>query len=116
VGGAFEIWDKQMTAKVHSFVPLFNRMAIFSTGSDTYHGNPDVVAHPSGDPRLSIALYYYTATWDDTRVAHMTLFKARPGSADRKTDYKAMAYQAAQEILPPILFRNLLAAVRRGRG
>ncbi|HSF95957.1 MAG TPA: 2OG-Fe(II) oxygenase, partial [Thermohalobaculum sp.] len=69
-GGSFEIWDKQMAAKLHSFIPLFNRMVIFSTGSDTYHGNPEVVAHPSDESRLSIALYYYTATWDDTRVGH----------------------------------------------
>ncbi len=82
-GGSFEIWDREMSTKVASFVPLFNRMCCFSTGSDTFHGNPEPVNHPGGEPRMSIALYYYTATWDDTRKAHSTLFRPRPGTADQ---------------------------------
>ena len=60
-GGLFEIWDKNMTGKVADFVPIFNRMVVFSTGSDTFHGNPTKVNHPEGRSRFSIALYYYTA-------------------------------------------------------
>lgn len=105
-GGSFEVWDKEMTGKVASFVPIFNRMCCFSTGSDTFHGNPETVANPNGDPRLSIALYYYTATWDDTRKAHTTLFKPRPGSKD-KEDKQVARRQLVQDILPPAVYRKV---------
>ena len=111
-GGSFEIWDREMRGKVASFVPTYNRMVCFSTGSDTFHGNPEPVNHPGGEPRQSIALYYYTATWDASRKAHSTIFKPRPGSAD-ETD-RLMARRAmVQDILPPALYRRVAGKLRR---
>jgi Rps23 Pro-64 3,4-dihydroxylase Tpa1-like proline 4-hydroxylase len=111
-GGSFEVWDRDMTRKEASFVPVYNRMVCFSTGSDTFHGNPEPVNHPEGEPRLSIALYYYTATWDESRKAHTTLFKPRPGTADEAD--RVMARRAAlQEVLPPALFRRVAGPLRR---
>lgn len=106
-GGSFEIWDKQMTTKMASFVPTQNRMVCFSTGSDTFHGNPEPVNHPDGIPRQSIALYYYTATWDDSRREHSTLFKPRPGSSDT-SEARARRHAVLQESLPPVLYRPLI--------
>lgn len=111
-GGSFEIWDKQMTRKEASFVPLYNRMVCFSTGSDTFHGNPAPVNHPGGEPRLSIALYYYTATWDASRKAHTTLFKPRPGSAD-EADRLVARHALLSDILPPVLYRRLAGPLAR---
>lgn len=105
-GGSFEIWDKAMTTQEKSFVPLFNRMVCFSTGSDTFHGNPEPVNHPDGEPRLSIALYYYTATWDPSRKAHTTLFRPRPGTSDRR-DGKMARKAFAQNVLPPVIYRRV---------
>jgi hypothetical protein len=84
-GGAFEIWTDDMATRVASFPPIMNRMCCFSTSTTSMHGNPEPIAHPNGEPRLSIALYYYTATWSESHVAHSTLFRQRPGSADRAT-------------------------------
>lgn len=111
-GGSFEIWDKAMTQKLESFVPLFNRMVCFSTGSDTFHGNPETVANPNGDPRLSIAMYYYTATWDDSRVSHSTLFKPRPGSQDQRDSAEARR-KIIRDILPPLIYRRIAGKLRR---
>lgn len=105
-GGSFEIWDKQMTKKEASFVPLYNRMVCFSTGSDTFHGNPEPVNHPAGEPRQSIALYYYTATWDASRKSHTTIFKPRPGSVD-ETDRLVARRALMEDILPPVLYRKV---------
>ncbi len=105
-GGSFEVWDKQMENKVDSFVPVFNRMCCFSTGSDTFHGNPETVANPNGDPRLSIALYYYTATWDETRKSHTTLFKPRPGTADQ-ADKRIARRAKIQDVVPPFIYRRI---------
>ncbi len=111
-GGSFEIWDKAMTRKEASFTPLYNRMVCFSTGSDTFHGNPEPVNHPQGEPRLSIALYYYTATWDDSRKAHTTLFKPRPGTVDQ-TDRLVARRALVQDIVPPIIYRRIAGPLRR---
>ena len=111
-GGSFEIWDKQMTRKEASFTPLFNRMVCFSTASDTFHGNPAVVNHPNGEPRLSIALYYHTATWDASRKAHSTLFKPRPGTLD-ETDRLEMRRAFMENVLPPFIYRRVAGKLRR---
>jgi Rps23 Pro-64 3,4-dihydroxylase Tpa1-like proline 4-hydroxylase len=111
-GGSFELWDKEMKHKVASFVPTFNRMVCFSTTSDSWHGNPEKVNHPAGTPRQSIALYYYTATWDATRKGHTTLFKPRPGTADQK-DRQTARYELVNDIMPPIVARQMARVMRR---
>lgn len=111
-GGCFEIWDKEMTRQIRKFTPTYNRMVCFSTGSDTFHGNPEPVNHPNGEARQSIALYYYTATWDDTRKEHTTLFKPRPGSKDQAD--RVIARRAfMQDILPPALYRRIAGKLHR---
>lgn len=111
-GGSFELWDKEMTRKVSSFVPTFNRMVCFSTTSDSWHGNPEKVNHPAGVPRQSIALYYYTATWDATRKGHTTLFRPRPGTAD-KADRETARRELVQDLLPPLVYRKMMGVMRR---
>lgn len=105
-GGSFEVWSNDMTEKVASFVPLFNRMCCFNTGSTTWHGNPEPVKHPEGYPRMSIALYYYTATWGPHRKAHTTIFKPRPGTVD-KEDKISARHRVLQDILPPVIYRKI---------
>ena len=111
-GGSFEIWENDMSAKVKSFVPLFNRMCCFSTGSNTFHGNPEKVNHPNGEPRQSIALYYYTATWDPSRKSHSTIFKPRPGTVDQE-DRKSRRQAALENWLPPVVYRKVYPRLAR---
>ncbi|MFC3529722.1 2OG-Fe(II) oxygenase [Paracoccus mangrovi] len=111
-GGSFEIWNNDMTQMVESFVPRFNRMVCFNTGSSTWHGNPTPVNHPEGRPRMSLALYYYTATWDGTKRSHTTLFKPRPGSIDQ-ADHETRRNEILQDIVPPIMYRRLIGPLRR---
>lgn len=111
-GGSFEIWNTDMSAMVKSFVPLFNRMVCFNTGSDTWHGNPSTVAHPDGRPRMSLALYYYTATWHEGRKSHSTLFKPRPGTADQ-ADIETRRLERLENVLPPVVFRRVVGPLRK---
>ena len=64
-------------------------------------------------PRQSIALYYYTATWDSTRAEHGTLFKPRPGSEDHRAGPRSKIDNIAKEVLPPAVYRNSLRVIRR---
>ena len=68
--------------------------------------------HPEGVPRQSIALYYYTATWDATRKGHTTLFKPRPGTADQK-DKRTARIEMMQDLLPPIVYRKVAGLMYR---
>ena len=101
-GGAFEIWTDDMKEQVASYAPIMGRMCCFSTSSTSMHGNPEPVNHPDGKPRMSIALYYYTATWTDSHIAHSTLFRPRPGASDQKT-HRQDRLRTMRKYTPPVL-------------
>ncbi len=101
-GGSFEVWSDDMKEQIASFVPTMNRMCCFSTSSTSMHGNPEPVNHPDGKPRISIALYYYTATWTDSHVAHSTLFRPRPGTSDQRTNTEDRL-RLMRKYTPPVL-------------
>jgi 2OG-Fe(II) oxygenase superfamily len=114
-GGCFEIWDRTMTQRCLRVVPAFNRCVIFNTSSTSFHGNPEPVNHPAGASRRAIALYYYTATWDDARRGHSTQFKVRPKSPDQ-FNVTGRLREIANELTPPIALRaftRLLGGLKR---
>jgi hypothetical protein len=80
-GGAFELWNEDMSACAEKVMPYFNRCVVFSTTSTSYHGHPEPLACPEGVTRKSMALYYYSKDRpaDETGHAHNTLFQRRPG-------------------------------------
>lgn len=114
-GGQLELWDTAMTTRHHSIVPTFNRCVIFNTTSDSMHGNPQPVNHPDNISRKSVALYYYTPTWDGSKRSHTTQFKIRPDSED-KQDWSIRLSELKEDLLPPIVKRKLSALSRRLRG
>lgn len=59
-GGHFELWERDMSRCAVKILPLFNRVALFSTTGDSWHGHPDPLTCPPGRSRKSLALYYYT--------------------------------------------------------
>lgn len=75
-GGELELWDCGAKALVRRVEPLFNRMVVFATRSDTFHGHPRPWQSDTID-RQSIALYYYTTQRPESeqRDAHSTLYK-----------------------------------------
>lgn len=105
-GGSLELWDEGMGRCFHSIVPTFNRCVIFNTTSNSQHGNPQPIAHPEGISRKSIALYYYTSTWDGSKRSHTTQFQVRPGSTDRR-DWRVKIGEMKDDLLPPIIARRL---------
>ena len=113
-GGQLELWDTAVKTRHHSIVPSFNRCVIFNTSSGSMHGNPQPIAHPEGTSRKSVALYYYTATWNDQKKSHTTQFKVRPGSGDRM-DWWVKMQELKLDYLPPILVRNMTGMMRRLR-
>lgn len=81
-GGQLELWDKDMTACQERVAPAGNRMLVFTTSFDSYHGHPDGLTCPDGEARRSMALYYFTQ--DDHAVRRSTHYRARPGDGLRR--------------------------------
>jgi Rps23 Pro-64 3,4-dihydroxylase Tpa1-like proline 4-hydroxylase len=103
-GGHFELWNLDMTAAEQKILPLFNRCAIFSTTSYSYHGHPTPLSCPPDRTRKSIATYYYTNGRPEEEVheSHSTLFVQRPEEVDEKKEtltFKKIVYAFS----PPIL-------------
>ena len=57
--------------------PAGNRMLLFSTSEDAYHGHPDPLACPPEVARQSLALYYFSDDADP--LIRSTNYRARPG-------------------------------------
>jgi hypothetical protein len=75
-GGQLELWDREMKGCQATVTPCGNRMLVFSTAEDTFHGHPDGLACPPDVARRSMALYYFTEEVAVTRRA--TNYRARP--------------------------------------
>jgi hypothetical protein len=111
-GGQLELWDDGMKNCMVSILPLFNRCVIFNTTSNSNHGNPKPIDHPDRIPRRSIALYYYTASWNGEKRGHTTQFRARAASSD-KVDWQVKTTEIAEDFVPPFVLRNFRRVKRR---
>jgi Rps23 Pro-64 3,4-dihydroxylase Tpa1-like proline 4-hydroxylase len=102
-GGHFELWNKDMSASVCKILPLFNRCAMFSTTSTSYHGHPTPLNCPPGRTRKSIAIYYYSngRPEEEVRDGHDTLFQEREGASS--SFGIANVKRAIRAITPPIV-------------
>lgn len=75
-GGSLELWDRDMTAVQARVTPRGNRMLVFTTSNDSFHGHPDPLACPEGVARRSMALYYFTE--EPSVVRRSTNYQPRP--------------------------------------
>lgn len=113
-GGQLELWDRKMQKCVQSITPVFNRCVITSSSFSTNHGNPNPVNHPRRQPRRSIALYYYTATWNPLLRSLGSQFKVRPNSNDKIVPVKG-ARALVAGTLPTFLLNWLRPVWQRRR-
>ena len=94
-GGDLEIWSRDMEKCEVKISPLFNRVVIFNTDEDSYHGLPDPLKCPEGESRKSIALYYFTEEKAGAFKKRATNYKSRPGDGIKSIfiwlDKKAIA-------------------------
>ena len=57
--------------------PIANRVLIFTTDVNSFHGHPEPMRCPAGVARRSLALYYFSIEADP--VVRSTEYRARPG-------------------------------------
>lgn len=81
-GGQLELWDAKMTACQAKVTPAGNRMLVFTTTFDSFHGHPDPLTCPDDVARRSMALYYFTE--EERAVRRSTNYQARPDESAAK--------------------------------
>jgi hypothetical protein len=101
-GGALELWDKEVKIKHKSYLPIANRIVVFSTTDTSFHGHPDPLTSPKGKYRRSIALYYYTngRPEEERSADHSTIWKMRPDEVRRRSIKDRM-----KPFTPPIVWQ-----------
>ncbi len=75
-GGKLELWDKDMSECRGRVTPAGNRMLVFTTAEDSFHGHPDGLTCPPDMARRSLAMYYFTE--ESAPVRKSTNYQARP--------------------------------------
>ncbi len=112
-GGNFELWERDMSKCAKKILPVFNRLAMFSTTDYSWHGLPDPLTCPPDRSRRSIALYYYTNgrpegevnIGDKARIT--TTFATRDGQDSGKMKWFNTAVNLANDLLPPIVVKAI---------
>lgn len=75
--GALELWDnrpKDGGKCIKKVFPIFNRIIIFGTAKNSWHGHPTPLNCPDGELRKSLATYYYSSNPGDDLDEHSTIF------------------------------------------
>tara|TARA_R100000008_G_scaffold84577_2_gene72350 strand:- start:5433 stop:6101 length:669 start_codon:yes stop_codon:yes gene_type:complete len=74
--GNLELWSRDRSQKVKEIPPNFNKMVIFNTDEDSYHGCPAPLECPDDRFRLSLATYYYIheENLDESQQRHHSEF------------------------------------------
>jgi Rps23 Pro-64 3,4-dihydroxylase Tpa1-like proline 4-hydroxylase len=114
-GGNFELWDKDMTKSYKNVLPVFNRVAIFSTTDFSYHGHPNPLTCPPDRSRKSIALYYYTNGRPKSEIshrAHGTVFVNRSNMKNDVTKEPVTLKGVVLDLIPPVLLRAIKRIVK----
>jgi hypothetical protein len=109
--GQLELWDRKTMSKAKTVSPIFNRCVVFSTTKESLHGHPAPLATPPGIARRSLALYYYTNTWDPAVQTHTTLYYI---SRHNKVKLRVLRIVRGfiLDLIPPI-FRKSFRAIKR---
>lgn len=83
-GGCLELWENQKGGDKASVLPIFNRMAMFTTTAKSFHGHPHPLTCPEERSRRSLALYYYTAgeSGEQNDNEHSTIFVSADGKLE----------------------------------
>ena len=88
-GGHLLLWDLPKNAvEKRKIAPVFNRLVIFESTDQSWHGHPTPLLSPDGVFRRSIATYYYSEQPPATyKVDHSTVYNDRK---DRKMGLGAL--------------------------
>lgn len=118
-GGALELWSGDMAHREQQITPMFNRLVVFSTTEESYHGHPHPLACPRDRTRRSLALYYYSNGRPEENgaatAAHNTVWAHAGGAAPREPAGRDRAKALLKRWAPPAVLDAARTVRRRAR-
>ncbi|MBI5629296.1 MAG: 2OG-Fe(II) oxygenase [Elusimicrobia bacterium] len=107
-GGQLELWSRDMSRCEKRVLPVFNRLVVFATADNSFHGHPDPLSCPEGWTRKSLALYYYSngRPAGESAGGRATLWQSRPGEVLKEFPREQPLRNwrdAAKKFIPPII-------------
>ena len=118
-GGELELWDKRVKKCVRKIEPKFNRLVIFKTDRDSFHGHPIPIECPDEARRNSLATYFYIPTISKDQLRNdqtQTVLWQRTNKHDKKfsTKYlKHLIYIFLLEFSPPFFLRKFKEIIKK---
>ena len=95
-GGKLELWSKNKKKKITEIDPIFNRVVVFNTNSETFHGQPIPVTCPKNIYRNVFSVFYYSNIKDKKSLSdpHYTKYSIKNNPYAKKIldDYKKNDY------------------------
>ena len=95
-GGSLELWDKKMKGCEKKISIQFNKIFLFSTNDESFHGYPDPINCPKDKSRKSIAMYYYSNGRPDKdnllKLPNTTIWKNRQNINEVDNNYSLKDY------------------------
>lgn len=114
--GKLELWDYKSRTLVKDIAPDFNRCVIFSTTRESLHGHPVPVLCPPDKSRRSIALYYYTNTWQPAvQDSRNTQYYISPSNNTKRRTSRVIR-DFLLDFVPPILRKSVRSIKRLMKG
>lgn len=94
--GNLELWTTDGKQKVKSVPPLFNRMVVFSTTSESFHGQPEPISCPTNEYRRVFSAFYYASEKSEKIDSHPHFTKYNEKNNDLRASKENSPY--AQQI------------------
>jgi len=93
-GGNLELWSTDGKSKVKEIEPLFNRVVIFDTTSESYHGQPGKINTPKNVFRNVFSAFYYTTEKSEKSDSspHFTKYGTEDEGKNNVADFKTSPY------------------------
>lgn len=100
--GDFQLWRGEFSDNKHKLIklckkiyPIYNRLVIFSTSENSYHGFPEPLNCPNDVERNSLAWYYYTVDrpQNEKSESHSTTYVKLPTEDNSLDDLRKLRNQ-----------------------
>lgn len=104
-GGYLELWegensvndDAKLVKCIHSVLPIFNRMVIFTCNDYSWHGNPMAVRCKNGEKRIFLTISYLSQREKFDNKRQKAFFVRLPDEVENKEKDKLRLIRADSE-------------------
>jgi len=93
-GGNLELWSKDGKSKIKEIEPIFNRVVIFDTTSESFHGQPSKINTPNHVFRNVFSSFYYASEKNEKidSTPHYTKYNTTDERKGNVVDLKSSPY------------------------